>query len=33
MATDSTYELQLLTNFTVGCDDLGAPFVNHLHIA
>ena len=26
VATDGTYELHLTQNFTVGCDDLGAPY-------
>ena len=33
MATDGTYELNLSTDFTVGCDDLGAPYLNRLLIA
>ena len=33
VATDGTYELNLSTDFTVGCDDLGAPYLNHLLIA
>ena len=33
VATDGTYELNLSTDFTVGCDDLGAPYLNRLLIA
>ena len=33
VTTDGTCELHLTTNFTVGCADLGAPFVNRLHMS